>query len=72
MREIRAVVEYSLEDLAESDERIPEPLSKRSYSGTLNVRMPKRLHRQLTIEAEQEGVSLNQWITSKLAVPVKC
>lgn len=68
LREIRAVVEYALEDLEESGEAIPPPLSKRSYSGTLNLRMPKQLHRQLAIEAEQQGVSLNQWIVSKLAV----
>lgn len=67
LREIRAVVEYALEDLTECGERIPEPLSKRQYSGTLNVRMPKYLHRQLVIEAEQDGVSLNQLIVAKLA-----
>lgn len=67
LREIRAAVEYALEDLAECGERIPEPFSKRHYSGTLNVRMPKHLHRHLAIEAEQDGVSLNQLIVSKLA-----
>ena len=67
LKEIRAVVEYALEDLEECGERIPEPFSKRQYSGTLNVRMPKHLHRHLAIEAEQDGVSLNQLIVSKLA-----
>ncbi len=67
LREIRSVVRYALEDLAESREIAPEPLSKRAFSGTLNLRMPKHLHRQLAIEAAQEGVSLNQWINTKLA-----
>lgn len=67
LREIRLVVKYALEDLAESGELAPEPLSKRSYSGTLNLRMPKHLHRQLAIEAAEEGVSLNHWINTKLA-----
>ena len=67
LREIGSVVRYALEDLAESREVAPEPLSKRSFSGTLNLRMPKHLHRQLAIEAAQEGVSLNQWINTKLA-----
>lgn len=67
LREIRSVVEYALEDLEESGEPAPEPLSKRPYSGTLNLRMPKNLHRQLAVEAAQEGVSLNQWINAKLA-----
>ncbi len=67
LREIRSVVRYALEDLADSRELAPEPLSKRRFSGTLNLRMPKHLHRQLAIEAAQEGVSLNHWINTKLA-----
>ncbi|HKZ02175.1 MAG TPA: toxin-antitoxin system HicB family antitoxin [Pyrinomonadaceae bacterium] len=67
LREIRSVVRYALEDLADSRELAPEPLSKRSFSGTLNLRMPKHLHRQLAIEAAEEGVSLNHWINTKLA-----
>jgi predicted HicB family RNase H-like nuclease len=67
LREIRSVVGYALEDLAENREVAPEPLSRRPFSGTLNLRMPKHLHRQLAIEAAQEGVSLNQWVNTKLA-----
>lgn len=67
LREIRSVVECSLEDLEDGGEPVPEPLSKRAYSGTLNLRMPKHLHRQLALEAAEEGVSLNQWINAKLA-----
>ncbi|HJP95724.1 MAG TPA: toxin-antitoxin system HicB family antitoxin [Pyrinomonadaceae bacterium] len=67
LREIRSAVEYALEDLGDCGEIVPEPLSKRSFSGTLNLRMPKHLHRQLAEEAAQEGVSLNQWINAKLA-----
>ncbi len=65
--EIRSAVEGALEDLDDSGERAPEPLSKRPFSGTLNLRMPKHLHRQLAEEAAQEGISLNQWINAKLA-----
>jgi len=67
LREIRSAVRYALEDLEDSREPAPEPLGRRSYSGTLNLRMPKHLHRQLAIEAAHEGVSLNQWINTKLA-----
>jgi predicted HicB family RNase H-like nuclease len=67
LREIRAVVEYALDDIEASGGTAPEPLNKRPFSGTLNLRMPKKLHRQLAIEAAQEGVSLNQWINAKLA-----
>ncbi|MCY0877341.1 MAG: toxin-antitoxin system HicB family antitoxin [Firmicutes bacterium] len=37
-----------------------------AYSGKLNVRMPKSLHRALAREAEMEGVSLNSLIVYKL------
>jgi len=54
LREIRAVVGHALEDLEESGEALPVPLSKRNFSGTLNLRMPKHLHRQLVVEADQQ------------------
>ena len=40
LEETIAVVEGTLEDLAESGETMPVPFSKRSYSGRINVRMP--------------------------------
>lgn len=66
LREIRTVVGYVLEDLAEEGAPIPVPLGKRSFSGKLNVRMPKDLHRRLALESETQGVSLNALINSKL------
>jgi predicted HicB family RNase H-like nuclease len=70
LQEISTAVEGSLEDLAESGEHIPVPFSSRSYSGRLNLRMSEHQHRQLAIEAQQQGVSLNQWILTKLETPL--
>lgn len=67
LREIRKVVEFVIEDIRGAGEQLPEPLSKRRFSGKLNLRMPAYLHRQLSMEAEREGVSLNQWINTKLS-----
>jgi predicted HicB family RNase H-like nuclease len=68
LSEIRSVVvQHAFEDLQDSGEEMPEPLNRRPYSGKLNVRLPKYLHRQLAIEAAGEGVSLNQLISTKLA-----
>lgn len=67
LSEIRSVVQHAIDDVIESGEDVPEPLNKRSYSGKLNVRLSKYLHRQLAIEAAEEGVSLNQLISTKLA-----
>lgn len=44
---------------------IPEPINTAS-SGRVTVRMPKSLHKQLNDFAEEEGVSLNQYIVSLL------
>jgi predicted HicB family RNase H-like nuclease len=67
LQEITEVVRYVLEDLAESGEEIPAPLSKRPFSGNLRLRMPEDLHRTLALEAAQQHISLNQWIILKLS-----
>jgi predicted HicB family RNase H-like nuclease len=67
LREIRNVVGYVLDDLAAEKEPMPEPLGKRSYSGKLNVRMSKELHRRLALESKTQGISLNTLINTKLA-----
>ena len=66
MREIKDVVEFVLNDLKESNEWIPEPFGKRSFSGRLVLRMPEYMHRQLALEALQQGISLNQLLNLKL------
>src|SRR5262245_58311310 len=67
LQEIMDVVRYVLEDLVESGEEIPPPFSKRAFSGNLHLRMPPQLHRTLALEAAQQHISLNQWITLKLS-----
>jgi antitoxin HicB len=39
----------------------------RTYSGKVNLRMPRSLHRDLARRAEEEGVSLNQFMVVALA-----
>lgn len=68
--EITKVVQLVLEDLVESNEPIPEPISKRRFSGKLNLRMPEYLHRLLAKEAAEQGISLNQWLNLKLSMPL--
>lgn len=67
LREIRTVVEYVIDDLAAENEPIPEPLGKRHYSGKLNLRLSRELHRRLALESSTQGVSLNTLINTKLA-----
>jgi predicted RNase H-like HicB family nuclease len=48
-------------------QEIPSPSQSLSFGGKVLLRLPKSLHRQLTLIAEREGVSLNQFIVSALA-----
>jgi predicted HicB family RNase H-like nuclease len=47
-------------------EEIPVAPSRKTYSGQFNVRIDKRLHKALAIEAIQYGVSLNALVSQKL------
>jgi hypothetical protein len=48
---------------------IPLPLDTGKFSGKFVVRLPKTLHARLAMEAEREGVSLNQYTLYKLSAP---
>ena len=52
-------------------ESIPIAPSKKQYSGQFNVRIDKRVHRALAIEAAQAGISLNALVAQKLNESVK-
>ncbi|MBI4083469.1 MAG: type II toxin-antitoxin system HicB family antitoxin [Candidatus Lambdaproteobacteria bacterium] len=49
---------------------IPEPTSSRGFSGKLALRIPKGLHRRITMFAERDGTSLNQFVITALAKEV--
>ena len=53
-------------DLKANGEPVPEPLTVRQYSGKFMVRIPPELHRRLSIEAAEVGVSLNRLASEKL------
>ena len=46
---------------------IPIPKETNNYSGKFVVRIPKTLHYKLAMEAEKEGISLNQYALYKLS-----
>lgn len=64
---IEQVVESVVADMTESGEPIPEPLAERKYSGTFNLRIPPDTHRRLAVEAAEQGVSLNRFVSDRLA-----
>ena len=46
---------------------IPEPEQHTDFSGKLLLRLPKSLHAKLSLRANEEGISLNQYILSLLS-----
>ncbi|MCH8121721.1 MAG: type II toxin-antitoxin system HicB family antitoxin [Bacteroidetes bacterium] len=63
--EIRQAFRDSIDDYLEfCKERGEDP--DRPFSGRLILRLPKDLHRNAFLRAKEAGVSLNNWITSRL------
>lgn len=63
---IRQIVTEVVADLAQTGEPVPTPFAERAYSGKFMVRVPPELHRRLTIEAAEAGVSLNRLVGARL------
>ena len=64
---LKEAMEGYIEVMIENKMEIPEPVKEESLSGKFVIRVPKSLHRRLVVEAEREGVSLNQYAMYKLA-----
>lgn len=52
-------------------EAIPVAPAKKEYSGQFNVRIDRRVHRALAVEAARAGVSLNALVAQKLVQSVE-
>lgn len=68
MVSLNEAMEGYLEVKLENNIPIPMPQQDDNYSGKFIVRLPKSLHKRLSIEASKEGVSLNRWACYKLAL----
>ena len=55
-----------VKDMEENGEKIPEPIAGKAYSGKFQVRIPPQQHRELAIQAAEQGLSLNRVISAKL------
>lgn len=64
---IRSLVRKVVDDLTRNKEAVPEPISIRRFSGKFMVRVPPEVHRKLTLQAAESGVSLNRLISSQLS-----
>jgi predicted HicB family RNase H-like nuclease len=71
LRELKIAWEGIKESYRKHDELIPLAPAKKEYSGQFNVRIDKRVHRELAIEAAQSGLSLNALVSQKLAISIR-
>ena len=53
--------------LVERGVAVPIPFEDRHYSGHFMVRVPPEVHRRLSIEAAEQGVSLNRLVQARLS-----
>ena len=53
------------------NQKIPVAPEKKEYSGQFNVRVDKRVHCALAVEAAQAGISLNALVAQALAQHAK-
>lgn len=63
------LVQEVVADMRNNGEPLPEPLAGRAYSGRFVVRVPPETHRELVVQAAEEGVSLNRLVSARLARP---
>jgi predicted HicB family RNase H-like nuclease len=64
---IRQLVADVVADMEANEERVPEPIALRHYSGKFTVRIPPDRHRRLALEAAEAGISLNRLASAKLS-----
>ncbi len=65
---LNEAMEGYIEIKLENNLPVPTPESAEKYSGKFVVRLPKSLHQRLVIEADKEGISLNQLALYKLVL----
>jgi len=66
--ELESVKQEWFETQLELGNKIPLPIKSREFSGNYRLRMDPSLHQTLTALAAHEGISLNQYIVTKLAM----
>lgn len=64
--ELKIAWEAMKESYRKHGEEIPVSPTRKEYSGQFNIRIDKRAHRALAIEAARAGISLNALVSQKL------
>ena len=64
---VQMLVNEILAEYADGGMEPPKSLTDHKYRGQFVVRTSPELHERLTVEAAEQGVSMNQWVAYKLA-----
>jgi len=67
LEELAAAWEGVKESYRKHGEPVPMAPARKNYSGQFNVRIDRRVHRMLAIEAARAGISLNALVARALA-----
>ena len=67
IEDVRSAIASWIETAEKFGDPVPEPNCAEAYSGKFVTRIPKSLHMTLAAMARREGVSLNQFVLTKLA-----
>ena len=67
LAELAVAWEAAKESYRAHNEPVPVAPARKEYSGQFNVRIDKRLHRLLAMEAGRAGISMNALVAQKLA-----
>lgn len=67
LKGVSKLVKEVVADMLGNGEAVPEPISTKHFSGKFMMRVPPEVHRQLTIQAVEAGVSLNRLASAKLS-----
>ncbi|MDR0518951.1 MAG: type II toxin-antitoxin system HicB family antitoxin [Clostridiales Family XIII bacterium] len=68
LSEIQTVVAAAVKWMDESGEQVPEPIGAKKYRGNISLRVSPDIHRRLAILSAEAGISLNQYIISKITL----
>jgi len=67
LRGIRKLVAEVVSDMLSNNEKVPQPLANKRYSGKFMVRVPPGVHRHIAIQAAESKVSINRFVSAKLS-----
>ena len=67
LRELKTAWEGVKESCLKHGDPIPIAPARKEYSGRFNVRIDRRIHQSLAVEAAKAGVSLNALVAQKLS-----